>query len=164
MTELEKYRELIIGRTLTNLYFTKQDGPHDYRPGITPAYYFSTVMEVDNKVKYRFGSDFVVEWNDEEPLITLTDENWLLPKGLVFKGQKVIDLEKDDEYDQWIFHLENGTTIRHTIDYGDKLYIEHPDYPDDIHQYERYEYVAPNSRILKQTLLQKLSNYFKWLG
>jgi hypothetical protein len=164
MTELEKYRDLIVGRTLTNLYFTKQDGPHDYMPGITPAYFFSTVMELDNEVRYRFGSDFVVGWNDEEPLITLTDENWFLPKGIVFKGQKVIDLAKDDEYDQLTFHLENGTTIWHTIDYGDGLHIENPDYPFDRNEYEKNVFAAPDSQKPRLTWRQKLSNYFKWLG
>jgi hypothetical protein len=29
-----------------------------------------------------------------------------------------------DEYKQLTFHLETGTTIAHTIDYGDQLFIE----------------------------------------
>lgn len=123
MTELEEYIQMVVGKTLTNLFFTKQDGPHDYMPGISPAYYFSTIMELDNDKKLRFGNDFIVDWKDEEPIIVLTNENWDLPDILVFKGQKIIDV-REDAYQQLIFHLENGTTIAHTIDYGDQLFIE----------------------------------------
>jgi hypothetical protein len=125
MAGFEDYRKMVIGKTLTNLFHTKQDGPHDYMPGISPAYYFSTVMELDHVTKLRFGNDFVVESKDEELLITLTNESWALPRTLLFKGQKIIDLTKD-EYDQLTFHLENGTTIAHTVDYGDQLFIENP--------------------------------------
>jgi hypothetical protein len=123
MTEFNEYKKLILNQTLTNLFFTEQDGPHDYCPGISPAYYFSTIMELNHTTKLRFGNDFVVPWNDEEPLIMLTHENWDLPEALVFKGQKIVDLTKD-EYDQLTFHLENGTTFIHTMDYGDQLFIE----------------------------------------
>ncbi|UPT68544.1 MAG: hypothetical protein M0D57_07920 [Sphingobacteriales bacterium JAD_PAG50586_3] len=158
MTEFEKYKELLIGRTLSNLYYTEQNGPHDFCPGIAPAYYFATIMEVDNKVKYCFWSDCINEWNNEEPLLTVTSKNWVLPKGLVFKGQKIVDLTKDED-EQLTFHLENRTTIRHTQDYGDGLYIENPDFPDDINQYERYEFVAPKSKKPKQTLWQRIYVY-----
>jgi hypothetical protein len=114
---------MVVGRILTNLFYTKQDGQHDYMPGISPAYYFSTIMELDNEKKLRFGNDFIVDWKDEEPIFTLTNENWDLPKTLVFKGQKIVDLTMD-EYKQLTFHLENGTKIAHTIDYGDQLFIE----------------------------------------
>lgn len=123
MTELEQYIKMVVGHTLINLFFTKQDGPHDYMPGISPAYYFSTIMELDNNKKLCFGKDIIFDWKDEEPIISLTSENWNLPKTLVFKGQKIVDLTKD-AYDQLTIHLENGTTIAHTIDYGDKLLIE----------------------------------------
>jgi hypothetical protein len=123
MVELEEYKNLLVGKTLSNLYFTKQDGPYDYMPGIFPAYYFSTIMEVDNQGMYRFSFDFIVEWENDEPLIELTIKNWDLPKNLVYKGQKIVDLTKD-EYQQITIHLENGTTIAHTIDYGDQLFIE----------------------------------------
>ena len=41
----------------------------------------------------------------------------------MFKGQKIVELTKD-EYQQITIHLENATTIKHTIDYGDQLFIE----------------------------------------
>lgn len=123
--EFEEYRKTIVGKMLTNLFFTKQDGPYDYMPGISPAYYFSTVLELDHKFKLRFGSDFIVEWEDDEPLIVLTNENWELSQKLTFKGQRISDLTKD-EFDHLTFHLENGTTIAHTNDYGDQLFIENP--------------------------------------
>lgn len=125
MTAFEKYRALVIGRTLTNLFFTKQDGPHDYRPGIPPAYYFSTIMELDNQEKLRFENDFIVAWNDEAPLFNLTNENWGLPKSLEFRGQKIVDVTKG-ELEQLTFYLENGTTIAHKVDDGDQLWIENP--------------------------------------
>lgn len=125
MTEFEEYTKKVIDKTLTNLFFTKQNGPHDYRPGISPAYYFATVMELDHETKLHFGNDFVVEWKDEEPLIALTNENWGLPKTLIFKGQKIVDLTKDEQ-EQLTFHLENGTTIAHVNDYGNQLFIKTP--------------------------------------
>lgn len=123
MSELEKYKRLVLGRKLSNLFFTKQDGPYDYRPGIAPAYYFSTVMELDDALKLHFGNDFITDWISKEPLFMVTNENWKLPKTLVFKDQKIIALTMD-EYEQLVFHLENGITIMHTMDYGDKLFIK----------------------------------------
>lgn len=123
MKDFEEYKKMLVGKTLTNLFFTKQDGPHDYRTGIPPAYYFSTIMEIENDKQLRFGNDFIVDWNDEEPIFALTNENWDLPKSLVFRGQKIVDLTKDDNQ-QLTFHLENGTTIAHSINYGDQLFIE----------------------------------------
>ncbi|MDN3693828.1 hypothetical protein QWZ06_16780 [Chryseobacterium tructae] len=123
MSELEKYKRLVLGRKLSNLFFTKQDGPYDYRPGISPAYYFSTVMELDDTVKLHFGNDFITDWISKEPLFMVTNRNWALPKELVFKGQKIIDLTIGEE-EQLVFHLENGITIMHTIDYGDQLFIK----------------------------------------
>lgn len=125
MLEFEDSRKMVIGMMLTNLFFTKQDGPHDYMPGILPAYYFSTIMELDHHKKIRFENDFIVEWNDDEPIITLTNENWNLHPEVVFKNQIIVDLLKDNE-GQWSFLLENGTTIKHTIYYGDQLFIEPP--------------------------------------
>ncbi len=123
MTVLEEYKKMIVGKTLTNLFFTKQNGPHDYMPGVSPAYYFSTIMELEGDKLYRFGNDFINEWKEEEPLIKLTHENWGLSQSVVYKGQK-IEAIAQDEYQQLTFYLENGTTIAHTIDYGDQLFIE----------------------------------------
>jgi hypothetical protein len=123
MEELEEYKKMLVGKTLTNLFFTKQDGPYDYMPGIFPAYYFFTIMELDNEKKFRFSNDYITEWENDEPIITLDNQNWDLPKNIVFKGQKIVELTKD-EYQQITIHLENATTIKHTIDYGDQLFIE----------------------------------------
>lgn len=123
MTEFEEYREMVIDKVLTNLFFTKQDGPHDYMPGISPAYYFSTILELNNGEKLQLGNDFIVKWEDLQPIQLLTNKNWNLPENLVFKEQKIVDLTQN-EYDQLTLHLENGTTIYHTIDYGDQLFIE----------------------------------------
>ncbi len=123
MVELVEYKNMLVGKTLSSLFFTKQDGPYDYMPGIFPAYYFSTVMELDQQEMYRFSSDFIIEWENDEPLIELTNKNWDLAKNLVYKGQKIVDLT-NNEYQQITIHLENGTTIAHTIDYGDQLFIE----------------------------------------
>lgn len=150
MTELEKYKEMIVGKTLTNLFFTKQDGPHDYFPGISPAYYFSTIMELDNVKKIRFGNDFIVGWNDEEVIITLTNENWNLPKSLIFKEQKIVDIT-EDEYQQLTFYLENGTTITHTIDYGDQLFIENENILDKEHEAGK-KITVSNSNLLQAGL------------
>ena len=156
MTEHEENIKMVVGRTLTNLFYTKQDGPHDYMPGISPAYYFSTIMELDNEKKFKFGNDFIVEWKDEEHIITLTNENWALPKTLVFKGQKIVELTKD-ENKQLTFHLKNGTTIAHTIDYGDQLFIENENILDKEQEADE-QIPAPHSTFTKvgRTWWQKL--------
>jgi hypothetical protein len=123
MTDIKAYKKMLVGKILTNLFFTKQDGPYNYMPGISPAYYFSTIMEIDNDKKLQFGNDFIVDWNDDEPIIALTNKNWDLPKTLIYKEQRIVDVSKD-EYEQLTFHLENGITIAHTIDYGDQLHIK----------------------------------------
>lgn len=43
---MEIHRKTIIGKTHTNLYFTEQDGQHDFCYGLAPAYYFLTIMEI----------------------------------------------------------------------------------------------------------------------
>lgn len=148
MKDFEKYKKMLVGKTLTNLFFTKQDGPHDYMPGISPAYYFSTIMEIENDKQLRFGNDFIVDWNDEEPIIALTNENWDLPKSLVFKGQKIVDLTKDD-YKQLTFHLENGTTIVHSIDYGNQLFVENENIHLEKEQENGRQITEPNSTLPK---------------
>ena len=147
MTEHEEYIKMVVGKILTNLFCTEQDGPYDYMPGISPAYYFSTIMELDNEKKLRFGNDFIVDWKDEEPIFTLTNENWDLPKTLVFKGQKIVDLTMD-EYKQLTFHLENGTTIAHTIDYGDQLLIKNESILDKEQEADK-QITASNSSLPK---------------
>ena len=82
-------------------------------------------MELDNREKLRFGSDYIVAWKDEEPLIIVTHQNWALPGTLVFKAQRIVALTKDDD-GQLTIYLENGTTIAHKSDYGNQLCIEHP--------------------------------------
>lgn len=143
MTALEEYNKMIIGKTLTNLFFTKQNGPHDYMPGIPPAYYFSTIMELDGYKLYRFGNDFINEWKEEEPLLLLTHENWGLSHSVDYKGQKIVAITQD-EYQQLTFHLENGTTIAHTIDYGDQLFIENNNIID---QEMSKQFAATNSHL-----------------
>ncbi|MDO7852839.1 hypothetical protein [Hymenobacter convexus] len=122
MNDAEKYRRLVKGKTLTNLFFTKQDGPYDYRPGIRPAYFFSTIMELDDKSQWVFDYDSLFEWKAADTLIELTNENWDLPEALTFKGQTIVDLTEGEE-GNLTFHLGNGITIAHTIDYGDQLSI-----------------------------------------
>lgn len=117
------FESLVKGRTLTNLYFTKQDGPHDHLPGIAPAYYFSTVMELDGATRVWFSNDRIEPWEDAAELIELTHENWELPPDLCFKGSRMVALTVDED-GQMTFHLENGVTIQHTVNYGDKLFIQ----------------------------------------
>ena len=123
MTEFGEYRKMVLDKVLTDLFFTEQEGPHDYMSGISPAYYFSTIMELNQHEKLRLGNDFITEWNEEQPIIKLTNKNWNLPENLIFTDQKITDLTQD-EYGRLALHLENGTMIYHTIDYGDQLFIE----------------------------------------
>ncbi len=67
--DFEEYKEMLVCKTLTNLFFTKQEGPYDYMPGTSPAYYVSTIIEIGKHKKLRFDNNFIVDWNDEEPLV-----------------------------------------------------------------------------------------------
>lgn len=117
------FESLVKDRTLTNLYFTKQDGPHDHLPGIAPAYYFSTVMELDGATKLWFSNDAIDRWKDKAELLEVTHENWELPPDLCFKGMRMAALTLD-EHGEMTFHLENGVTIHHATDFGDQLLIQ----------------------------------------
>ena len=33
-----------------------------------------------------------IKWNDDEPIIAVTNKNWNLPVNLVFREQKIVDL------------------------------------------------------------------------
>lgn len=125
MDNMVEFKKMVVGKTITNLYFTDQKGPYDYCPGITPAYYFFTIMELENDKKYRFHHNLIIDWteSDSEPLITLTHENWGLPISVIFKEQKIASLSQD-KFDNMIFYLENGVTITRGENYGDQLLIE----------------------------------------
>lgn len=121
----ERYKILVVGKTLTNIFHTQQDGPYDYMPGISPAYYFSTVLELNKNQNIQLSSDFLKNWEDTDTLYEVTNQNWLLPENLVFKERKIINLTQD-EFRHLTIHLDNETTINHTTDYGDQLFIENP--------------------------------------
>lgn len=148
MTEFEDYKKLLVGKTLTNLYFTKQDGPHDYMPGISPAYYFSTILEIDNDQKLLFGNDFIIDWKEEVPIIELTNQNWDIHPAIVFKGQEIVDLTQDEQ-EQLTFHLANGTTLAHTIDYGDQLFIKNERIDSAKEQESVWPITAPKQELPK---------------
>lgn len=128
MDELQQAKNQLLGKTLTRLFYTQQEGPHDLMPGIAPAYYFHSVMEINHSTLLRFGNNFLSPWNNLEPLLELSNQNWHLPYNLEFKDQIVTDIICD-EYGNWTFCLENGTTIAHTYDFGDQLSIENSQIP-----------------------------------
>lgn len=122
---MEIHRKTIIGKTLTNLYFTEQDGPHDFCYGLAPAYYFSTIMEINYSAMFLFENDSIEPWNANQPIILLTHENWQLQPEIIFHNQIITAISMDDEQ-QISIHLENGTIIKHLNGYGDELSITNP--------------------------------------
>lgn len=143
----EQYRQWLVGKTIQNLYFTAQDGPYDYMPGIPPAYYFSSVLELNDGAMLRLGPGFLVPWNNEEPLHRLHHKNWDLPSTLVFQGQRItaISGERDAEL---VIVLENGVRISHTQDYGDQLLIRGPQHEERVDR-EREEQRARSEAFLR---------------
>jgi hypothetical protein len=122
---LEEYKKSILGNTLTNLYFTEHNGPHDYCPGLVPAYYFATIMELNYNELFVFYADCIEPWNSIHSIILLTHENWHLQPEIIFHYQIINDISVNEEQ-QITIHLENGTAIQHTEEYGDKLIITNP--------------------------------------
>lgn len=128
--DFEQYKNMVVGKTLTNVFHTQQDGPYDYMPGISPAYYFSTVLELNKNQNIQLSSDFLKNWEHKDTLYEVTNQNWLLPENLVFKEREIVNLTQD-EFRHLTIHLDNETTINHTTDYGDQLFIVHPGIKDN---------------------------------
>jgi len=123
MNELEKYRSELIGEKLIKVFHTEQGQGIEHLNGLGYAYYFSTIFELENGNKYRFGNEWIDEWDESEKLSEVTHENWGIKKSIKFNNILISDIVID-EYDDVYIKLENDVLIYHTIDYGDKLFFD----------------------------------------
>lgn len=122
MKELEKYKTKLVGKKLIKVLHSDQGEGIEHLNGLGNAYYFSTVLELENGERYRFGNDWIDKWDESEKLIEVTHLNWGIKKNTEFNNIKISDLIIDGNHDIYI-KLENDILIYHTIDYGDKLFF-----------------------------------------
>ena len=122
MEELEEIKLELIGKKLLKVFHTDQGKGIEHLEGLGNAYYFSTVLELENNLKYDFGNNWISKWTDSEPLYEVTHENWGINKNIEYNNVIISDLIIDDEDDIYI-KLKNDVVIYHTIDYGDGLYF-----------------------------------------
>jgi hypothetical protein len=124
VSEIEPYKTELIGKILKNVLFSDQGEGITHLEGLGNAYYFSTVLEIETGKKYRFGKDWISEWDNTEELNEVTHENWRIPRDITYRNIKISDIIID-EHDEIYIALENDVLIYHSIDYGDKLFFEH---------------------------------------
>ncbi|MGY3794036.1 hypothetical protein [Aquimarina sp. 433] len=123
MKELEKYKSKLIGKKLIKVLHSDQGEGIEHLNGLGNAYYFSTVLELENGEKYRFGNDWIDEWDESEKLMEVTHQNWEIKKNTKFHDLEISDLIIDEYHDVYI-KLENEVLVYHKIDYGDKLFFD----------------------------------------
>ena len=123
MKELEKYRTELVGKKLIKVLHSDQGEGTEHLNGLGNAFYFSTVLEIENGKKYRFGNDWIDEWDESEKLIEVTHENWRISENIKFKNIKISEIILDDHNDIYI-KLENDILLYHTMDYGDGLFFD----------------------------------------
>ncbi|WP_299442993.1 hypothetical protein [uncultured Aquimarina sp.] len=122
MKELEKYKSELIGKKLIKVLHSDQGEGIEHLNGFGNPYYFSTVLELENGEKYRFGNDWIDKWDESEKLMEVTHLNWGIKKSTKYNSLRISDLIIDEHNDVYI-KLENEALIYHTIDYGDKLFF-----------------------------------------
>ena len=123
MEDFEKYKSELIGEKLIKILHTDQGEGVEHLNGLGYAYYFSTVLELENGKKYRFGNDWINKWDESERLSEVTHKNWNIEKSKKFNNVRISDIIIDD-YDEIYIKLENGILIYHTMDYGDQLFFD----------------------------------------
>lgn len=122
VTNIKNWKSEFVGRIVTAIYHTKQDGPEEMFDGQVPVYYFDCVIEIDSKTKFAFGHDWISSWDKNEELYLVTHSNWEIDENLSFIGQKIKNIGVD-EYNEMYFHLENDIIIYHNTSLGDQLFV-----------------------------------------
>jgi hypothetical protein len=122
MEKINKYKLELVGKKLIRVLHSNQSDGVEHLNGLGSAYYFSTVLELENGKKYCFGNDWIDEWDNSKPLNEVTYKNWQIEKNLRYKNVYISDIIVDELNDVYI-KLENNVIIHHTIDYGDNLFF-----------------------------------------
>lgn len=123
MDKLNQYKKELIGKKLINVFHTDQGNGIEHLNGLGNAYYFSTIIEIENNKKYIFGNDWIDKWDNSEKLSAITHNKWGIKKSIKFKNEVITNILFDDCNDIY-FLLANKTIFYHNIDYGDKLFFD----------------------------------------
>jgi len=121
--KLETYKTNLVGKKLKRVLHSDQGEGVEHLNGLGYAYYFSTVLELENGDLYDFSDHWIILWDETEPLQEVTHNNWRIKKNIQYKNQLITDIIilKDD---QLYIILQNDVIIYHTTTYGDKLFFD----------------------------------------
>lgn len=117
--------ELLLGRTITNIFETKPIIVQDGIPG--PAHYFHIVIEIDRTDLFELGAHEILLWKKKDKLIPYEKSSWEVQNNLNVIGKFITGfIQKDSEeyYDcSLTLLLNNDIIIEHQTTNGDQLYI-----------------------------------------
>jgi len=80
-------------------------------------------LELENGEKFIFGNEWINKFDNSEKLFNINHNTWVYDKNNIFNNILITEI-LIDEYNEIYIKLENDVIIYHSIDYGDKLYIE----------------------------------------
>jgi len=136
--ELNKYKDFLLHQQLKGVYHSEMSKARVLLEGLGPAYYFSTILELENGECFALGENWIEKYtNGKEKLTEITHQNWIIDKEIIYKGKSITDI-LTDEYGAIYIKLENDILIFHNIDYGDDLL------------FKKYEEVFDNNDKLTQ--------------
>ncbi len=122
MQDLRNIKNEVVGKTLINLFHTPLGEGFTHLQGLGKAYYFRTVIQIDNGKKFDFGFDWIMEWNKDELLTEINHQNWGINPKLEFKNQKIKEIIID-VYGELIIRLDNDVIIYQGNDNGVSLHV-----------------------------------------
>ncbi len=120
---LETYRKQLVGKRMKRVLHTDQSKGVEHLNGLGNAYYFSTVLELENGDRYNFSEEWIETWDNNRPLKEVTYDNWTIEKDIQFKNQFIEDILKD-EHDSLYILLQNNVVMYHMTVYGDELFFK----------------------------------------
>jgi len=117
--------EEFIGRTITNIFETKNSLVQDGIPG--PASFFHIVIELDSSELYELGDHNISNWTKNDKLFPYEKSAWEIQNNFTAVGQKIsklIQRDSEEYYDGSLtILLENNVIIEHQTTNGDQLFI-----------------------------------------
>ena len=86
---LETYKTQLVGQKIKRVLHSDQGTGVEHLNGLGYAYYFSTVMELENGDMYHFSEEWIDLWDNSNPLKEVTHANWHIEKDIQFENQLI---------------------------------------------------------------------------
>ena len=93
-----------------------------------PAYYYSVVIQIDNRELYELSDEGISSWNSKERLFPIKSKEHGVDPSIRFIGE-TIGLVCEDEDGIVSLALKNGVEICVVRSYGTRLRIQRPNQP-----------------------------------